>query len=139
MGAWGVGSFSNDSALDWCEDVLDGKDVVEAVRAVLTEVAELSDDDYLDADEGAPAVAAADVLACALGKPPEDITDDYQERFEPHFADLKADVALRSTALKALARIAAENSELAELWAEGGDGEWTDMISDLRDRLGGTG
>lgn len=38
-------------------------------------------------------------------------------------------------ALAALARVTGENSELAELWAEGNDREWSQSVEDLRSRL----
>jgi hypothetical protein len=43
-----------------------------------------------------------------------------------------ADVLL---ALAALVRVTAENSELAELWAESDDREWSQSVEDLRNRL----
>lgn len=47
MGAWGVGSFENDDAMDFIAELQAGG--ISVVRDALQEVAELGTDDYLEA------------------------------------------------------------------------------------------
>ena len=66
MGTWSHEPFGNDSANDWAYG-LEGLDdfslVVEAIQNVLA-----TGDDYLDADLAVEAIAAAEVLAKAIGR-----------------------------------------------------------------------
>ena len=64
-GAWGEGSFENDDALDWvgqCIKAGTTAPVSAALAAVL-------DGRYVQAPDGSEAVAAAEVVAAAMGKP----------------------------------------------------------------------
>jgi hypothetical protein len=49
MGAWGHGSFANDSAMDWLGELREGDPSL--VHVALTAVAEAADDAYLEVDE----------------------------------------------------------------------------------------
>lgn len=64
-GAWGVGSFENDDAADWssaCSQSLGIGPVVRALNDVFSP-------GYLEAPQAAEAIAAAEVVAAALGRP----------------------------------------------------------------------
>src|SRR5688572_25986973 len=64
-GAWGVGSFDNDDALDWiglCARSSDPQVVSSALNTALK-------GGYLQAPEGSAAIAAAEAVAAALGRP----------------------------------------------------------------------
>jgi hypothetical protein len=135
MGAWGPGSFDNDSALDWLHALADSEDDGALIDA-LAEVLDAEDGAYLDADVGMPAVAAAEVIASLGGRRAQKLPAQLgawigaqspevaRELVEKHAAD----------ALEALARVTdGPSSELAELWD--GAAEWRAAIDDLAARL----
>lgn len=133
MGAWGVGSFDNDDAADFLSDVTEGADLG-PVREILATA--LGADEYLEAPDASQAIAAAEIVAAALGHPSsaaqqEDELMEWIARVKP-----TADAALGSQAVKALDRILAPNSELRELWEEADEfAEWEATIVALRSQL----
>ena len=126
MGAWDVGSFSNDSALDYLGRVSSLEDVMAPIDAVLAHGG-----DGVDADLASEAIAAADILAAKIGRPapdmPVDMDDVLQSVKEPN------DTVL-TRAIHAVSKIE-EASELAELWAEDDTPEWSASVKDLASRL----
>lgn len=133
MGAWGAGSFDNDTALDWYAEFRSAGSahVAETLSAVETA-------DYVDADEGSAALAAAEIVAATFGRPmaeaPSDL-DDLLSRYRDFIKDLPD---VRSRAVTAAKRVLADSSELRELWEESGDEsarEWTTLVDDLITRL----
>ncbi|MGW1404513.1 DUF4259 domain-containing protein [Streptomyces sp. NPDC002403] len=129
MGTWDTGHFDNDSAADFSGKIDDapeaGREAV--IRDALTVAIEA---DYLDSDEGAPAVAAAALVAsqCPGGEP---VTTAYG----PDHAVPVLATDLRPLAVKALDAVLGENSELRELWDDAGDKEWAPGIARLREVL----
>jgi Arc/MetJ-type ribon-helix-helix transcriptional regulator len=104
--------LDNDDAADFVGEVgrLDEGDRSAALRAALT--AAVAEDDYLDADLGSVAVAAAALVA----------DGEYDD--------------LGELARQALVRVLEDDSELAQLWAErGDDNPWPAEISELRQAL----
>ncbi|MCW3010141.1 MAG: hypothetical protein JWO90_545 [Solirubrobacterales bacterium] len=144
MGAWGAGSFENDIASDWAADLADGGDL-EMVRATLETAARCPPDEYLESDEGAEALAAAEVVAAAMGRPVRAIEMGTSGPHavawgKAHGAAGKPDMV--ELALEAVDRVDGPESELQELWAaETGTGagassrEWFSEVEDLRNRL----
>lgn len=148
MGAWGTGSFENDSALDFL-GILDssppgegshdepGRDAL--IIMTLMRAADPADDG--DGDSGEEGLAAAEIIAAINGKPALTLSDTLED-----FPDLSdwitsGKIAFRrkpqtvELARKAIARILA--SELNELWADTDDhAEWLDTVKDLQSRLG---
>ncbi|MFE6666692.1 DUF4259 domain-containing protein [Streptomyces sp. NPDC057697] len=129
MGTWDTGHFDNDSAADFSGRIDDAPEAGKAavLRDALTAAIEA---DYLDSDEGAPAVAAAALIAaqCPGGEP---VTTAYGPD-EP-LPTLPAE--LRPLAVKALDAVLGENSELRELWDDAGDKEWAPGMARLREVL----
>jgi hypothetical protein len=73
MGVWGYLPFENDDALDWLEELeAGGSDVFRQALAK-------AGDRYVEAPDGAVALAAAEVTAASQGNPlgdlPENVTD----------------------------------------------------------------
>lgn len=131
MGAWGHKSFDNDSALDWLGELVDGD--AELVEEALDAVADAEEDAYLEVDEASAALAAAELVAAALGKGDERLNDDATEWLEEHRAAARAIGAAR--ARRAVERVY-ESSELRELWDENGDDtEWHADVRELLHRL----
>ncbi len=126
MGAWSAGSFGNDAALDFVHGLAD---VVVLTRA-LAEFAK--DRGSMEADRSSAALAACDLLAASIGRPPTDL---------PQMPDFKGDLASKdvpSAMLRTARTVAArvrKTSELAELWAEEDDTEWQEGLDDLLARL----
>jgi len=135
MGAWGTGVFANDGAMDWTAEFQQAPAAQSLREAFETAV---GTEDYLEIDPGCHALAAAEVVAAAVGKPGQDIPQALRDW-------ASANPAIATPQLIALARSAidrvmmAESSEVAELWAEtarpADAAEWLSRIDDLRQRL----
>lgn len=139
MGAWGTGSLENDAALDWLGE-LESEGSVGLLESTLALVADAlpsfgGDDDegdYIELDEACAALAAAEVVACALGRPGPELSDDLIIWIEQHRSDL---AVLAPLAARAVAR-ARDDSEASELWAEtDGLQAWCDAVNELICRL----
>ena len=129
-GAWGAGSFDNDDALDWVQSCTESKSATLIGAALHAAVKPGA----LDASEGAAAVAAAELVASARGKPgksvPKELSDWLQRQPKQEIARLS------STARKALARVKDPGaSELRQLWKESDDKQWVTVIDELDKRL----
>ena len=130
-GAWGDGSFENDDALDWVAECTNAKSI-EPVTLALESVLKGG---YIEAPQGSAAIAAAEVVAAAIGKPSLKFPPELQAwvRRMP----TKKLMQLVPTAQKALARINDKKlSELKQLWAEGKPNNWSAVILELESRLG---
>jgi hypothetical protein len=133
MGAWGFGSFENDSALDWVNDLIDCDDTSAIESAIAS--ATISPEDYLEIDEGCAAIAAGEVVAAFLQRPAAALPPDVSEWIRQHPRSVSPE--LTKQALSAIDRVAGENSEIRELCEESdGFDEWRAGIDDLRSRLG---
>ena len=131
MGAWGHKAFENDSALDWLGELMRGDPSL--VGEALDAVADSDDDEYLEVFEASAALAAAELVAAALGKGDDRLSDDAASWLAEH-RDAARDVGAergRRAALRVL-----ESSELRELWDESGDDtEWHVDVRELLKRL----
>jgi len=128
MGAWEAGAFENDTAMDWVADLERGG--ADAVRSALAATAY----GYIEASEGEEAVAAAEVIASALGQGGPELPDDVARWIRAHGRQFSAeDVALARGAMR---RIVSEDSELRELWVDDAEDEdWPRAMEDLQRRL----
>ena len=129
MAAWAPGPFDNDEAADFIEDLTEAP----AWRTVLQMLEHVTQQaGYLEAPEGEIAVAAAAIVAAAVG-PIEILPDSHR--------DLKAALGAppegaRQMARNALTRVVAPASELDELWQEGDDHDtWLTQIAALQTTL----
>lgn len=119
MGTWSHEPFGNDTASDWAYGLVEQKDfslVAQAIQEVLD-----NGSDYLDAGLAVEAVAAAEVLAKALGRGTQ--ADAYTEEVDAWLKSVaeKPSSELLSKARDALNRIMGPDSELRELWEESDD------------------
>jgi hypothetical protein len=137
MGAWAEDTFGNDMACDWVGEFLEdpGLDAVkEAIHAVLDSDA----DDYLDSDVACACLAACEVLARWQGRWGE--RNAYSEDLDAWIEANPQRVPdkFKQHADQAIARILGPESELPELWDEGGRNEaWHAAVDDLRKRVQG--
>ncbi|MGR4864485.1 DUF4259 domain-containing protein [Caulobacter sp. LARHSG274] len=129
MDAWADGPFDNDDALDFIDDLAEAPDWRTVVQA-LDYVTKQSG--YLEAPEGSIAVAAAAIVAAAVGEVTV-LPDNHHELKSALGAPPVGAVAL---ARAALARVVAPASELDELWQEGdGHDAWLTQIAALQTTL----
>lgn len=148
MGTWGIGSFENDSALDWLADLTESDDLSVLEQALELESGDDDDDDeaeadagedgdgdYLDADYGVEIIAAGEIIAALLGRPVADLPEDAADWVKSRPA---GDVeTLRAKVLGLLPRVLAESSELRDLWSENEEKfpGWRGRVDDLIARL----
>ena len=98
-GAWGTGSFENDDALDWmavCTHSQGPGVIASALQAALKPGA-------IDAEVGASAVAAAEIVAVSSGRPGPALPPELRDWLKRQQASEVA--KLGGLAQKALARI----------------------------------
>ncbi|MEW1811224.1 DUF4259 domain-containing protein [Pseudarthrobacter phenanthrenivorans] len=130
MGAWGYLPFENDDALDWLDELEAGG--ADVIRKALSKVS----DRYVEAPEGAVAVAAAEVASASQGNPLGELPENVADWVTAHGAEITPeDVEM---ALEAVERVAGERSELAELWDDADEPEWRESLTDLAERLRGS-
>jgi hypothetical protein len=129
MGAWSHEPFGNDDANDWAYS-LESVNDLSAIEAALDRALEA--EEYLEAPEASEAIAATEVLAKLLGKGTQ--TDSYTEKVDEwvESVSVKPDAPLIAKATRAIERIRGENSELRELWDEGGADEWLGSLDALQ-------
>lgn len=130
MGAWGPGNFENDDALDWIGELAEAKDGWALVRSTLSAAAK---SDYPEAPDGSAALASAECVAIALGRPPGAAAPgELAAWVARHRAGCSGE--LRVLALRAVQRIRS-HSELRALWGESEEADWDDVVADLERRL----
>jgi hypothetical protein len=134
VGTWGAGPFENDAAMDFIGSLRDA-DPADRVGILSSSLLlALEQSDYLDADDGAAAVAAAAVIALTRsgsgGKDSGPLVD-----LQIGSVELPAD--LLPLARRALGRVVADNSELRDLWSGSGslDDDFAREIQNVRQAL----
>lgn len=136
MGAWGIGSLDNDGSLDWLADFSESgaSAAIDALDAAAEGVA----DGYLESDVAVAIVVLAEVVAAALGKPDEDLSDQLSEPIERHKDALLEIDKVQARTVEALEAIMtdAETSELFDLWQESDEFDaWLAQMKSLYTRL----
>jgi hypothetical protein len=115
MGAWDCGPFDNDDAGDFIDQLATAEDT-EPLETALQ--AALEESEYVEADTGSAAIAAAAVIAGAAAEQIDDLPEvvqDYITRIE-----LSPDQALIDQA-QDVVELILDHSELKELWEEAED------------------
>ena len=137
MGAWGEKTYENDSALDWLGEL--EAEGVAFLRGTLSRVADTDQEDYLDVDDGTSAIAAAEIVAAALGHGRDRLTETATAWLDANQGTVvPEDLTLANRAVE---RVLTGGSELRALWDENGeDNGWHADVRVLLERLaGGTG
>ncbi len=129
MGSWGMDPFDNDDAGDWSWTLEDGAGP-EALREALAAATSTSPDELV----AAPAVAAAALVASALGVPVA-LPEPMQE-----WLAAEDPSAVRALAPEALAAVDSvlEASDLASTWDEQGPA-WREQTRAMRDAIAAAG
>ncbi|MGF1446596.1 MAG: DUF4259 domain-containing protein [Pikeienuella sp.] len=135
MGAWGIGAFEDDSALDWFETFEERG--APAVMAALDAVLAVPEGAEIDADIANEGRAAAEVVAAVFGRPAPELEADRRARMLTVGGDLRRDPSLPAKALDVCGRIWSDASELHALWTEDDDTalEWREAGADMASRL----
>ena len=132
MGAWGVGAFENDTALDWLADFDD--EGADAIVEALETVGEADADAFVDVDEASCALAAAELVAALKTGDTSRLPDTAATSLASYRDDIVV-ADLRRLALGAIARIKSD-SELNDLWRDSDDhDDWISELDALVDRL----
>ena len=129
MGAFGAGTFDNDDALDFLEELVESDGSGTLIAALDEALAA----DYLEMPEASAALVAAEAVAAKNLRPVGDLPPDLaawaqRSRFlltEP----------LLSKAIEAVSRVGSD-SELNDEWSvSDAPDEWHAVLSDLKERL----
>jgi len=131
VGAWGAGPFDNDDALDWLNEF--EAEGIQAAGAAIADVLAL-EGEYLEAPGASRAIAAAEVIAAASGRPAAKLPTDLTRWLENR--DTFRSPELHQNAVAAIKRVMTE-SELRDLWADSNQLDiWESTLKDLLERLG---
>jgi hypothetical protein len=114
VGAWGIGIFEDDSALDFLTELTEAQDPLGVMNAAFVSA---SGAKYLEYEPGHRVLVSAAVLGAVLngthyGSDLAELDDWVQRNRGLNLASLKV------PAVTAVRRVLAEGSELKELWAE---------------------
>lgn len=129
MGTWGEGHFENDDALDWGWSLETDRDA-SAIGAALEPAANVEEAAEIQTREACRALAAAAVVAAAVGRPTSDELPDEARAWLRERAGA-VDAQLIESAQQAVARVR-RASELRDLWDEAGADEWLTRVDDLQ-------
>lgn len=130
MGAWGVGSFENDDALNWVAQ-LDAAQGTTCLQEVLAAIVQSSD--YLQSPDCCDALAAAEVVAALHRRPAPKLPKEVSA-FVSRIATPPSPELLR-LATEAVKRIETK-SELRELWDDSLSAkQWVEDVTGLHARL----
>jgi hypothetical protein len=130
MGAWDIGSFDNDDALDWVERLAHAQDsgiLHEALSLIVQSTS------YLETPQCCDALAAAEVVAAMQQRPapklPAGVLAFIGRIAAPPSPELLQIAARSVESINA-------KSELQELWDDSmGAKQWHDDVSNLLERL----
>lgn len=129
-GAWGVGSFENDSALDWVYEL----ETANSVAFLNTTFDRVRNSEYIEVDDCSAALAAADIVASMNSNAFSHLPTDVQAWAKTHSNQLSYELkASAREAVSACTNI--DSSELAQLWEESDPAEWSRYIAQLKQRL----
>lgn len=134
MGAWGVNSFENDSALDFIADI------EEQGSALFLEqidfVAKYPEEDFLEAPDAEQVLVALEIIAVVQGNPSKNIPEGLSTWIEKNGPKEVGDTTIELSH-KALDRVLSNNSELKELWEDSDEYSlWEKNLKDLKERIG---
>lgn len=128
-GSWGAKGFDNDDALDFAQLCIASKSAAPIAAALQA----ADRPGYLEAGQGAAAIAAAELVAAAKGKPgelPKELGNWFKKQPKHEL------VKLSPLARRVLARVKDPGaSELRQLWQESDDKQWLAAIADLDRRV----
>lgn len=129
-GAWGVGSFENDSAADWSYEL---EHTVGSV-ALQSAFKSVQVGGYIEVDACSVAMAAAEVVAAINMKSFEQLPENVR-KWAISNSSVVNDSLIQSAKKSVAICTDSANSELAQLWLESSDNEWAVYVSKLSSKL----
>ncbi len=132
-GAWDVGAFDNDDALDWIIEATEASNIG-PVRDALERV--VNGPGYIQVTEANRALAAAEVVAALNGNANPMLPDELDAWIDAN--DLETDTELTMLAKHAVLLVLdLKTSELAQLWADAPQMSevWNAEMAELSSRL----
>ena len=132
-GAWDVGPFDNDDALDWVWELLESDDM-SVVKRTLQDAIDSSG--YLEAPTASMAIAAAEVVAALKGNPRAQLPAEVIEWIGKRDDEIDEDIV--AAARQAIAQVVdTDSSELAQLWMDSAEmaTAWRSELANLEQRL----
>lgn len=128
MGAWGAGSFENDSAMDWIGEL--ERHGLDAILDAIDVIGE----SFIDSDEGSEVIAAGEIVAALRGKPANDLPSDASSWVDASRVDIDVSAEVVRDLVKAILEVR-NRDELHDLWDDAGAAEWLTHVDDLLKRL----
>jgi len=114
MGAWGIGVFDDDSALDFLGELAEAKDPLSLInQSLVSAVAS----EYLEYDSAQCVLVSATAMDALLNGTQHGVDLEELEAWLQRNRNLNVS-SLRATAVAAIRRVLSEGSELRELWSE---------------------
>ena len=132
MGAWGIGTFENDDAVEWLDELQASAD--SSVLQTALERPE-NDEEYIESPEGIHILCAGEILAALQDQPTTDLPDEARDWVQEHKS---LDVsALIPIATRKIDHVLDDGSELRELWQENEADypAWRENVLALKARL----
>lgn len=130
MGTWGLGTFDDDLACDWLEDLYDSDAI-----AFFDQCLDLTGHQDLEYLACVGVVCTAEILHGVLAEPREGLPEVACQWIEGH---KRMDVRHWVTqAISGLQRVIDPGSEMHQLWEDNDEmyEAWMSQITDLRSRL----
>lgn len=125
-------TFGKREARDWLNDLLDERDVY-FVHNTLEIIVDYPSDEKPDSWDCCCALAAAEIVAAARGKPPSQFPDEAREWMDAYGFEADGDVV--DLARKAVARIQTNSCLKDECEGDGEATGWVKVVEDLSKRL----
>jgi len=132
MGTWGMGTFENDDAADWLDELQSSGDGAVLQAALETHT---TTEGYLEAPEGVHIICACEIIAALLGQPAPDLPAGVEDWVQEHES---LDVSsLIPIVCKKIDRVLDDGSELRDLWQENEAdfSIWRDSVLALKAKL----
>jgi hypothetical protein len=114
MGAWGVGLFDDDSALDFLEELTQSKDPLSLMNRSFASAAA---SEYLEYDSAQSVLVSAAAMDTLLNGTQHGVDLEDLDAWLDRNRELSV-AALKPLAVSALRRVLSDGSELRDLWSE---------------------
>lgn len=124
MGAWGAGSFENDTAMDFAGEISSAEDLLKPLCIENPEM-------YIDADLASEIIVVGECVAAMRGHPSDDIPDDLLKTVQTFGKPSRSLYLHTRDHLSAVL----ERGELLELWSEDDPSEFIEANHELIGRL----
>ncbi|MFK8113327.1 MAG: DUF4259 domain-containing protein [Rubripirellula sp.] len=130
MGTWGLGTFDDDIACDWLEDLHESDPIAFFVQCL-----DLDGDDYLEFLACIGVVCTAEVIHAVICGPRKRVPEAVHQWIQ-HHPDLSV-IALVPDAISGLRRVLGSDSEMLQRWEDNEPmfDDWIKSIEDLIQRL----